>query len=101
MKNLDHIPTIKEIEKSAYHQGDTLCAELAARLIELQAEFDIISDKLEDMKPCPSDYEEYKQFFYDCFEHLSGHYPCASIDSEYDKSVIFNAIVAGEDHAEN
>ena len=39
--------------------------------------------------------EAYKQFFEDCFERLAGHYPCPSVTSDYDKSVIFEAIEKG------
>lgn len=45
---------------------------------------------------CP-DYELYKQFFFDCFERLNGHYPCPSVTSDYDKGVIFKAIKRGEE----
>ena len=44
---------------------------------------------------CP-DYAAYKQFFEDCFQRLDGHYPCASVTSDYDRSVIFDAIERGE-----
>lgn len=47
-------------------------------------------------KQCP-DYASYKQFFEDCFECLGGHYPCASVTSDYDQSVIFDAIRLGEE----
>lgn len=43
---------------------------------------------------CP-DYAEYKQFFEECFERLGAHYPCPSVTSDYDKSVIFDAIAKG------
>lgn len=45
-------------------------------------------------KRCP-DYEAYKQFFEDCFYRLNGHYPCPSVTSDYDQSVIFDAIEKG------
>ena len=43
------------------------------------------------------DYEDYKAFFFDCFEHLNAHYPAPSVTNDYDKSVIFDAIQKGED----
>lgn len=48
---------------------------------------------------CP-DYDAYKQFFEDCFEHLNGHYSCPSVTSDYDCSVIFTTIEKGEERGE-
>jgi hypothetical protein len=39
---------------------------------------------------------EYRDFFEACFHCLAGHYPAPSVTSDYDKSVIFNAIRKGE-----
>ena len=39
---------------------------------------------------------DYYQFFHECFARLDGHYPCPSITSDYDKSVIFDAIGKGK-----
>ena len=38
----------------------------------------------------------YKEFFNECFEHLGDCYPCPSVTSDYDKSIIFEAIEKGE-----
>jgi len=95
--------TLNELERAAYLAGDTsLAAGFAAiddlnnvlldRMIETQ-----IEEKL-DMAVndnCP-DYAAYKQFFNDCFERLNGHYPCPSVTSDYDRSIIFETIKRGE-----
>lgn len=101
--------TLNELERDAYLNGDaSRAAGFAAiddldnvlinadltldRTIETQVEEKLnraVNDK------CP-DYAAYKQFFEDCFRLLNGHYPCASVTSEYDCSVIFNAIERGE-----
>ena len=101
--------TLNELERDAYMAGDTsLAAGFAAiedlnnvlidadltldRAIETQ-----IEEKLDNAvnDNCPN-YAAYKQFFEDCFQRLDGHYPCASVTSDYDRSVIFNAIERGE-----
>ena len=101
--------TLDELERAAYMAGDTsLAAGFAAiddlnnvlidadltldRMIETQ-----IDEKLDKAlnDNCP-DYAAYKQFFKDCFQRLNGHYPCASVTSDYDRSVIFDAIERGE-----
>jgi len=101
--------TLNELERAAYLAGDTsLAAGFAAindlnnvlndadltldRKIETQIE-EKLDKALNDN--CP-DYAAYKQFFEDCFERLDGHYPCASVTSGYDCSVIFDAIERGE-----
>ena len=59
---------------------------------DVEIENESLQYKINDMP----DYEEYKLFFEDCFSRLDGHYPCASVTSDYDKSIIFNAIDKGE-----
>lgn len=64
---------------------------------------DTLNDQVDDQiavaveKQCPN-YAEYKQFFETCFEMLDGRYPCPSVTSDYDCSVIFNAISKGEEN---
>ena len=41
--------------------------------------------------------DDFKEFFYDCFARLAGHYPAPDVSSDYDKSVIFAAIEKGEE----
>jgi hypothetical protein len=95
-----------EAERIAYAEGFTMAAELFARIADLEAERDALAGELEDLKdaqPDPrqvqqdaQDLEHLKQFFYDCFQRLAGHYPAPSVTSDYDKSVIFAAIERGE-----
>lgn len=92
-----------EAERLAYAEGFTGIAALFARVAALEAERDNIKEKLEAAKDDslaqwernhgPAD--AYRQFFFDCFERLAGHYPAPSITSDYDKSVIFEAIEKG------
>ena len=94
--------TVEEQEAAAYAAGDTATAALLGRIIELEAEVNALQVKLDDM---PSeaqmtkdalDLENLKEFFYDCFNRLAGHYPCPEWSSDYDKSVIFDAIDKSE-----
>lgn len=90
-----------EAERIAYSEGFTMAAELFARIAELEAERDALQAQLDDI---PSekernrdaqDLEQLKEFFYDCFQRLPGHYSCPSWSNDYDKSVIFDAIETG------
>ena len=101
-----------EAERIAYAEGFTMAAELFARITELEAERDALAEELEDLKDSAADdslarwenengdAEQYKEFFFDCFQRLAGHYPAPSVSSDYDKSVIFAAIEKGEGGAE-
>lgn len=92
-----------EAERIAYSEGFTMAAELFARIAELEAERDALTEELEQARDDsltrwernngPAD--QYKEFFFDCFERLAGHYPAPSVTSDYDKSVIFDAIEKG------
>ena len=104
--------TTEELERAAYVDGDAKTAELIARIIELEKENEelekeneeleekIANDSLSDWNCRNGDAEQYKDFFYDCFYRLNGHYPAPSISSDFDKSVIFEAIERGEGVAE-
>lgn len=104
--NLLNLPAT-EAERLAYAEGFIGTAELFARIAELEAERDALAEELEDLKdsqPDPrqvqqdaQDLEHLKQFFYDCFARLAGHYPCPEFSSDYDKGVIFAAIERGEE----
>ena len=106
--NLLNLPAT-EAERLAYAEGFTMAAELFARIAELEAERDALAEELEDLKDKAAEdsltqwenkhgpADEYRQFFNDCFERLAGHYPCPSVTSDYDKSVIFEAIERGEE----
>ena len=94
--------TMDELERAAYLAGNTSLAagfaaidDLENVLNELDRTIEIQLDRAVNDN-CP-DYAAYKQFFEDCFQRLSGHYPCASVTSDYDCSVIFDAIERGED----
>lgn len=101
-----------EAERIAYSEGFTMAAELFARIAELEAERDALAEELEKVKDEAADYslarwenengdaEQYKEFFFDCFDRLAGHYPAPSVYSDYDKSVIFAAIEKGEGGAD-
>src|SRR5574343_440008 len=93
-----------EAERIAYAEGFTKAAELFARIAELEAERDALAEELEKAAEASlvrwehenGPAEDYKEFFFDCFSRLAGHYPCPTIGSDYDKSVIFAAIEKGE-----
>lgn len=92
-----------ELESKAYVEGSTALAQLLVKLGEALEQVEELSDQLEDAGKTiadQSDYDNYKQFFYDCFERLNMHYPCPSVTSDYDCSVIFDAIERVEGTAE-
>jgi hypothetical protein len=98
-----------EAERIAYAEGFTMAAELFARIAELEAERNALAEELEKAQDAAADdslerwekengdAEQYKEFFFDCFARLAGHYPAPSVSSDYDKSVIFAAIEKGEE----
>ena len=101
--------TTEEQERAAYLAGDTRTAELLAQIAELEAERDQLVEELEKAQDAAADdslkhwekengpAEDYKEFFFDCFARLAGHYPAPDISSDYDKGVIFSAIEKGEE----
>ena len=100
-----------EAERIAYAEGFTMAAELFARIAELEAERDALAEELENLKDAADSLErwenengnpdDFKEFFYDCFARLAGHYPAPNVSSDYDKSVIFAAIEKGEEAEAN
>ena len=107
MKNfIDENPVLlRERGTAADNAGDYEMAALfytladSLELIEDQA--DKIAEQEKDLEKC-TDYLEYKEFFYDCFLRLSSRYQCPAVTSDYDCSVIFDAIERGEsDNAQN
>lgn len=91
-----------DAERMAYSEGFVTAAQLFARIADLEAERDALQVELDDI---PSEKErnqdatdliDLKQFFYECFNRLAGHYSCPSWSNDYDKSVIFEAIEKGE-----
>lgn len=106
--------TQSELERAAYISGQTTLAQLHGiaddwQTVDDALDTDIPMDRsIQDAidaridaavtNRCP-DYDAYKQFFEDCFAHLlpdGGHYPCPSVTSDYDCSVIFDAIAKGD-----
>lgn len=91
---------LAQMEREAYAAGDTDRAALLAAVLELQEaadKVDELEDELKSLKDETQDHDAYKQFFEDCFERLDGHYPCPEVTSDYDCSVIFDAIERGEE----
>lgn len=96
--------TTEELECIAYANGDTAHAELLARIVELKAEVENLESQLEDAQADSlskweknnSPIADYVTFFDECFQRLAGHYPCASVTSDYDCGVIYAAIERGE-----
>jgi len=106
--------TTEEQERAAYMAGDTRAAELLAQIAQIEAERDALAEELEKAQEAAGEVytleqwedehgsaEEYKEFFFDCFARLAGHYPAPDISSDYDKSVIFAAIEKGEEAEAN
>ena len=104
--NLLTLPA-SEAERLSYSEGFTSIAELFARIADLEAKMDALEEELEDLKDKAAEdslacweknhgsADAYKQFFEDCFGRLDGYYPAPSVTSDYDKSVIFEAIEKG------
>jgi len=103
--NLLNLPAT-EAERIAYAEGFTMAAKLFARIAKLEAERDQLAEELEAAKDAAADSlerwknedgnpDDFKEFFYDCFARLSGHYHAPDVSSDYDKSVIFEAIEKG------
>ena len=104
--------TLEEQERAAYIAGDTRIADLltqADRLAELEdatledaedipAIVEAVNDAggLEGLDEKLEELRELRRFFEDCFECLAERYPCPSVSSDHDKSVIFGAIRKGE-----
>lgn len=90
---------LSAMEREAYVHGDMDRAALLAAVIDLVEtgdKLEEVEDELIHLKHDTQDHEAYKQFFDDCFSRLDGHYPAPSVTSDYDCSVIFDAIERGE-----
>lgn len=92
-----------EAERIAYSEGLTMEAELFARIADLEAQVEALEVKLDEARDDSltswekynGPAEQYREFFFDCFQYLGGHYPTPSVTSDYDKSVIFDTIAKG------
>ena len=90
---------LREKAAAAYCAGDTEKAELFDALADSLDLIEDQADKLKDLEKetnIRADYSAYKEFFENCFARLGGHYPCPEVTSDYDCSVIFDAIEKGE-----
>ena len=96
-------------ETQAYLDGNIELADAYARVAELEAEVEALEAEVEALENAAADVvtleswekdngpaKEYYEFFHDCFARLGAHYPCPEVTSDYDKSVIFEAIERGE-----
>ncbi len=94
--------TLEERERFAYMAGDNQTASLLGDVLDLEDERNTLQNQLDDIpnederNRDARDLELLKDFFYECFRRLNGHYPCPDWSSDYDKSVIFDAIEKGE-----
>jgi hypothetical protein len=93
---------LEALERAAYYGGDYERAELLGLVAELKREIEALEDEISDLETEKKQLvePEYKSFFEDCFAMLNGHYPAPSVSSDYDKSVIFDAIRLGEETRE-
>lgn len=89
-------------ETQAYLDGNLELVDALARIAELEVEVEALEEKIEATETLESweknngSAQEYYEFFHDCFARLNDHYPCPEVTSDYDKSVIFEAIERGE-----
>jgi hypothetical protein len=97
------ITQIEELERQAYTDYPK-ASILFQALIDLREELEkkeqeistLEDDSLSTWEKENGPANAYKEFFSDCFERLNGHYPCPSVTSDYDKSIIFDSIEKGE-----
>ncbi len=91
-----------ELERAAYQSGDIEKAKMIDLIQHLTEQVETLQEKIDDLENDASkiyNHEEYKSFFETCFEFLNGHYSCPSVTSDYDCSVIYDAIQKGEQNA--
>lgn len=99
---IDENPVLlREKGMAADNAGDY---EKAALFYALADAIDLLeeqTDKIKDLEKeteSRAEYSAYKEFFEDCFARLDGHYPCPEVTSDYDCSIIFDAIEKGESY---
>lgn len=88
--------TLNEQERQAYILGDTKTANFISDLIDAEFHIEELEDKETYTEELQEEMKNLREFFEDCFSMLNGHYPCPLVTSDYDKSVIFDAIRKGE-----
>ena len=92
-----------ELERAAYASGDIEKAKMIDLIQSLITQVETLQEKIDELESEAKgiyNHDEYKSFFETCFEFLNGHYPCPSVTSDYDCSVIFDAIQKGEQKCE-
>ena len=91
-----------DLERAAYLAGDIALTEAYARIMELESEVEKLEETISNTETLAGWEENYGSaqayyaFFHECFDRLNGHYPCPEVGSEYDCSVIYQAIERGE-----
>lgn len=89
---------LREKGTAADNAGDyekaALFYALADSLELIEDQYDKIADMEKDLEEC-ADYSAYKDFFESCFARLNGRYQCPEVTSDYDCSIIFDAIEKG------
>lgn len=93
--NLTDPTLLREAANTAYIKGNI---ELSNAYTDLADALDAVEALEDDLAPhkrwkiIHGDPEDYRKFFYECYEHLGEHYPAPEVTSDYDKQVIFDAI---------
>lgn len=100
--------TLNELERAAYISGNISLAGTYARMEDDNEQIELLEETIteqiaENQEDSLSAWERkngsaqaYLDFFHGCFQHLAKDYPCPSVNSDYDKSIIFDAIRKGE-----
>jgi hypothetical protein len=96
--------TFNELERAAYITGNIDIAKIYADIEDNQGIIETMETEIDDLKSDSlAEWEinngpvkEYYDFFHECFDRLNPHYPCPEVTSDYDKSIIFEAITKGD-----
>jgi hypothetical protein len=89
---------LEEIERQAYNAGNHPLASMAQKCIGLLIQNEALEDEInntETLKSWEDKYgpaKAYYDFFHECFDYLPKKYPYLNVETDYDKSVIFDAI---------
>ena len=92
----------EELERAAYLAGNIELSEAYARIMDLEREVEALEETMSDTETLEQweknhdSAQAYYDFFHGCFDRLNGHYPARSVTSDYDCSVIYQAIERGE-----
>lgn len=98
----ENVTQLEDLERVLYAQGQIEVSNLLGKIIEMQATIDELQYKLDDlpsvaqMNQDAKDLQHLKEFFYSCFDRLGSVYPCPEFYSDYDKSIIYEAIEKGD-----